>query len=471
MGDFFVYAMTDNANRDSEIFLGFFKDGPSDLYLDDIFSSSPERDSSPSSNEASPLPADAFQPFFSSEGTFFDEIDMFPDSSIAIPPPVSQAKQETSNSEQPIVCNNVQPPVVVKKEKKLTGRKRTTRPKDPVTPSLLSQGEKLTNLSSQKLEEYVKSLSATRPLTPEEEKQLKKQRRLIKNRESAQLSRQKKKQYVEDLEKTVQSLRSENNALNEQVGNLTLRNQQLEEQVTYLKSCFDNKQLLSSNDNLFNKKSAATAGLCMFVVLFSFGLLFSASSPQSNVVGLRTQSVYHGRTLSEFPAIEAPKDLPQIGSKRHREYDEALPQTKRARGDSGNYVSPWIESEPMDDVDFTLTIGASKNQDIIQSQSNVPVVVQQQPSQVKPSNTSFIYCPEAFEVTSNVVSTPQNMNEPPVITVLLPAGVLNGTMPLINDMVDNPDESLFEVSCQVLNITVFPYFPTADHLVSGRNLL
>ena len=68
--DFFVYAMTDNANRDSEIFLGFFKDGPSDLYLDDIFSSSPERDSSPSSNEASPLPADAFQPFFSSEGTF-----------------------------------------------------------------------------------------------------------------------------------------------------------------------------------------------------------------------------------------------------------------------------------------------------------------------------------------------------------------------------------------------------------------
>lgn len=126
-------------------------------------------------------------------------------------------------------------------------------------------------------------------MTPEEEKQLKKQRRLIKNRESAQLSRQKKKQYVEDLEKTVQSLRSENNALNEQVGNLTLRNQQLEEQVTYLKSCFDNKQLLSSNDNLFNKKSAATAGLCMFVVLFSFGLLFSASSPQSNVVGLRTQ--------------------------------------------------------------------------------------------------------------------------------------------------------------------------------------
>jgi len=125
----------------------------------------------------------------------------------------------------------------------------------------------------------------------------------------------------------------------------------------------------------------------------------------------------------------------------------------------------------MDDVDFTLTIGATKNQDIIQSHSNVPVVVQQQPSQVKPSNASFIYCPEAFEVTSNVVSTPQNMNEPPVITVLLPAGVLNGTMPLINEMVDNPDESLFEVSCQILNITVFPYFPTADHLVSGRNLL
>jgi len=40
-----------------------------------------------------------------------------------------------------------------------------------------------------------------KPLTSSEKSAIKKQRRLIKNRESAQASRQRKKDYVGDLEK------------------------------------------------------------------------------------------------------------------------------------------------------------------------------------------------------------------------------------------------------------------------------
>jgi len=68
------------------------------------------------------------------------------------------------------------------------------------TPTQITR-EQLLNLSSQELDDYVVDIQKNRNLTPEEEKQLKKQRRLIKNRESAQLSRLRKKMYVEELEK------------------------------------------------------------------------------------------------------------------------------------------------------------------------------------------------------------------------------------------------------------------------------
>jgi len=59
----------------------------------------------------------------------------------------------------------------------------------------------------------------------------------------------------------------------------------------------------------------------------------------------------------------------------------------------------------------------------------------------------------------------------PIINVLLPAAVLNGTIPYMDDIVSDPENALLEVSCQVLNITVFPYFPTVDHLAVPQPLL
>jgi hypothetical protein len=69
---------------------------------------------------------------------------------------------------------------------------------------------------------------------PEKDKDVKRQRRLIKNRESAQASRERKKVYVQGLEKRVDDLAQTNNALSSKVLTLEEENNLLREKLLAL---------------------------------------------------------------------------------------------------------------------------------------------------------------------------------------------------------------------------------------------
>lgn len=69
------------------------------------------------------------------------------------------------------------------------------------------------------------------PKKVEEKEDPKKQQRLIKNRESAQASRERKKIYLKDLEKTVDSLQSSNKELSTKINSLEEENNRLKEQL------------------------------------------------------------------------------------------------------------------------------------------------------------------------------------------------------------------------------------------------
>lgn len=86
----------------------------------------------------------------------------------------------------------------------------------------------LLHTSSKDFEEYMTQLSKQRPLSTAEQRQLKAQRRLISNRESAQASRKRKKAYLEEMEQKVadsnlriQQLMANNAVLSAQVSDLT----------------------------------------------------------------------------------------------------------------------------------------------------------------------------------------------------------------------------------------------------------
>ncbi|KAJ8675965.1 hypothetical protein QAD02_011751 [Eretmocerus hayati] len=79
------------------------------------------------------------------------------------------------------------------------------------------------------------------PLTKQEEKSLKKVRRKIKNKISAQESRRKKKEYMDGLERRVTLLTNENTSYREKVTNLENSNRQLLKELQRLQALIQRK--------------------------------------------------------------------------------------------------------------------------------------------------------------------------------------------------------------------------------------
>jgi len=166
-------------------------------------------------------------------------------------------------------------------------RARKTGDEPTVQTAVTLPRKQLLTLSSKELDDYASRLRATRPLTPAEEKDLRRQRRLIKNRESASLSRQRRKEHIDVLELQVSNLQAENDQLKAQVQYLSAENVALKERLRQpggrreapqSPSLTERlKKLTKVNASPFSaKSSAAAAGACLAIVLFSFGLLFNA---------------------------------------------------------------------------------------------------------------------------------------------------------------------------------------------------
>jgi len=110
-------------------------------------------------------------------------------------------------------------------------RKRAKKNEAPVQTAVTLPREELLKLSSQELEDYAENLRKVRKLTAEEEKDIRRQRRLIKNRESAQLSRVRKREQLEVLEQELQEAHAENARLKRQVDSLSQLNRQLKDHI------------------------------------------------------------------------------------------------------------------------------------------------------------------------------------------------------------------------------------------------
>jgi len=180
------------------------------------------------------------------------------------------------------------------KKRTPAARKNSKRPtkkqKVEVKTSFIAS---LKGLSSAELEK----LAETRPLSPKEQSDLKKYIRMIKNRESAQLSRERRKIYQETLERALAAEGSRNSSLKQQIIELEAENKVLQREFLEFKNLIENSNLgkafsLFAENNtceLMNKAAAAgdshfraTMAMYLLLAVHAFGNQFALSGMETN---------------------------------------------------------------------------------------------------------------------------------------------------------------------------------------------
>ncbi|KAM6228528.1 cyclic AMP-responsive element-binding protein 3-like protein 3 isoform 2-T2 [Spheniscus humboldti] len=124
----------------------------------------------------------------------------------------------------------------------------------------------LTKEERQLLEKEGVSLPTCLPLTKAEERLLKKVRRKIRNKQSAQDSRRRKKIYVDSLENRVAACMAQNHELQKKVQLLQKQNMSLLEQLQKLQALVRQ-----------STTKTTTASTCIMVLVLSFCLILSPS--------------------------------------------------------------------------------------------------------------------------------------------------------------------------------------------------
>lgn len=265
----------------------------------------------------------------------------------------------------------------------------TTSPSSPGESSGPSspetkQGAKRARFSSD--DDEVPAAPMPTNAVPDEERQVKRQRRLIKNRESAQKSRMRKKMYIEDLETKVKSLATHNDILLQE-------NNALKEEITYLTK-FINKTPGLAEEIAHSRpkgtvppiRNVKAAGVCLLIVLFSFGLFFNnvqqfgdngpalpfeggAREPIPEVLPFGGERRY-GRMLKSFkdavPSLvseaEEVGDLTPIYPKRRLPLvdmdgplESVIQRNKKVGTSLSSYKKIKLEEDSMDVVDASCT--------------------------------------------------------------------------------------------------------------------
>ncbi|KAK2494635.1 hypothetical protein MC885_003002, partial [Smutsia gigantea] len=141
----------------------------------------------------------------------------------------------------------------------------TVNPVPPVT-SLPCQTLFLTDEEKRLLGQEGVSLPSHLPLTKAEERVLKKVRRKIRNKQSAQDSRRRKKEYIDGLESRVAACSAQNQELQKKVQELERHNISLVTQLRQL------QMLIAQTSN-----KAAQTSTCVLILLFSLALIILPS--------------------------------------------------------------------------------------------------------------------------------------------------------------------------------------------------
>ncbi|XP_051033237.1 cyclic AMP-responsive element-binding protein 3-like protein 3 isoform X2 [Phodopus roborovskii] len=200
------------------------------------------------------------------------------------------------------------------------------------------------------------------PLTKYEERVLKKIRRKIRNKQSAQESRKKKKEYIDGLENRMSACTAQNQELQRKVLHLEKQNLSLLEQLKHLQA------LVVQSTN-----KSAHAGTCIAVLLLSFVLIILPSiSPfgsnkvnsPGDFVPVRVFSrTLHNHAASRValdivPGSEVPGPWPDVGTPHKGSSPSSLST------DWGNFIEIPMLSDSAEELDNSTLVLVNTTEDL-----------------------------------------------------------------------------------------------------------
>ncbi|XP_005083329.1 cyclic AMP-responsive element-binding protein 3-like protein 3 isoform X2 [Mesocricetus auratus] len=197
------------------------------------------------------------------------------------------------------------------------------------------------------------------PLTKYEERVLKKIRRKIRNKQSAQESRKKKKEYIDGLENRMSACTAQNQELQRKVLHLEKQNLSLLEQLRHLQALV-----------VQSTSKSAHAGTCIAVLLLSFVLIIlpSISPFDSNKVDGPGDFVpvrVFSRTLHNHAASRVAPDIAPGSEVPGPWADVGAPHKGSSSGslgaDWGNFIETPMLSDSTEELDNT-TVGEGLRQ-------------------------------------------------------------------------------------------------------------
>ncbi|KAF2072701.1 hypothetical protein CYY_005981 [Polysphondylium violaceum] len=207
----------------------------------------------------------------------------------------SQQSESSQESDYEIKDRNI--------SKKKRGRADAEEEEIDISGVTVLNKDQVLKLTSKEIEEYVSKLKLNHALTAAEEKELKKQRRLVKNREYASQSRSRRKVYVENIEQKLQKSNTDNNSIKTQLQMMKEENKALKKQLYSITSTFkSNPSLAEAFGKIFQvgntpTKAAASVTLFVFIFLFSFTLLMP-TQPTFSPYNLQEKSFTKRNLLS-----------------------------------------------------------------------------------------------------------------------------------------------------------------------------
>lgn len=445
-----------------------------------------------------------------------------------VQPPIQPLPIVTPQSSQAHVQVPIVEPPMLRKNR-ASSKKRSRTEDIPVVPSPTDKvalpRDTLLQISSTSMEKYVETLQTSRQLSNDDQKELKRQKRLIKNRESAQLSRERKRAYIDQLEAKIAQLQSENSQLKND--NVSLRQSLARYLPDGIKTEPGSELVISKVDQQHKTKmgdlltiggsratTATKAGVCLLIVLFSFGLFMNANKtgpswskpvapdamalpggpvrfdPRSMVPQTTVDIVGGKRSLLEaFPEVKEEENDTDFMYESPAKFPKALPdsqipasESSQARADrhvihltAGDSPAPQ-RNQQKGYLQRKLAINKAGVFTVSYSPEPVKFVEDDQHLHDEANSTYMLFLDprpdlddsdvenasapvSATHETQLEVATPRivqkdNPELPPmIISLVIPKHIANGSNPFAPEGV-SPTDSLMEITCQVIDISI-----------------